>query len=102
MLEVLRRLLKSFQRDPRGHHVRGDAYVRVESRDQFLITLGDRGALVYAELMAGKPDRIVDRSSIKKWVPPNEHQPLTEADREQILEILMLRFDDLKQTYEVQ
>jgi len=71
------------------------------SRDDFLFTENHRSTQIYAELLTGNPDRLIDGSSIMKWLPPHENEPLTQEDRERILQKVSLYFDRFNETYEI-
>lgn len=89
-------------RHPFVFTVRGDRDVEFfeKGRDEIVFEENGRQAVIYSEL-GSKPNRGIYVSSITKWEPPHENEPLTDDQRENILALLCEHYDSLGISYEL-
>ena len=71
------------------------------SRDQLRYRESDHVLLFSAELMAGKPERHIYASSIERWLPPHDAEPITEVRRAEMLREVCTYFEKNDQSYQV-
>ncbi|MEW5978115.1 MAG: Imm74 family immunity protein [Acidobacteriota bacterium] len=53
-------------------------------RDEYQYIEGKRRLRLQIELLKGDPSRVLYSSTIRRWLPPHQDEPLTEADRKRI------------------
>ena len=70
-------------------------------RDEYKYIENDHAMIINAEL-GSNPSRIVYIESIKRWLPPYESEPVTEADRERILAKVEAYLQKHKITYRIE
>lgn len=71
-----------------GKEIEKGLYVQPESRDAFIATLQDRKMRIYVERLLGKPNRIIYKTKGKKWLPPYDHELISEEQNEFIINAL--------------
>lgn len=86
----------------RGVQIAPDCYLRSRSRDEFLIRYKGRSILVVAELMRGKPDRVIYTETSPKWQPPNENEPIGKGDYDYVVQALARYFRKFGRTVEIE
>jgi hypothetical protein len=70
----------------------------VLGRTGMLYTEGARSLHLYSEVLA-KPNAVsIWRDSIKRWDPPNDAEPISDQEREQIIQNIQRAFEATKQT----
>ena len=79
-----------------------NASMTPSGRDTFEYHEGARRLEVLAEMLVGQPERVLYTSSIKAWLPPHQHEALTEADRERILDNVKTCFTQNGITFDIQ
>ncbi|MEW5978117.1 MAG: Imm74 family immunity protein [Acidobacteriota bacterium] len=62
----------------------GSSHLIRLGRDEYQFVEGARRVNVYIEMLSGTPDRMLDRSSIDRWLPPHEREDIDETERERI------------------
>jgi hypothetical protein len=55
-------------------------------RDEYKYCDGDRELVLQIEMLTGKSERLLYSSTIKKWSPPHENEPLGSTERREIAE----------------
>lgn len=72
------------------------------ARDGYEYSEGDHSLIVQVEVQSGKPDVIIYSSTIDKWLPPYEDEPLSQSKHEEILQKVIKHLQRGGITYEVQ
>ena len=90
-------------RQPFVFSVRGNRKVKFRGggRDGTIFEEDGRKVQIYTELLGGKVSRAIHISSIEKYQPPHENEPLTDEQREEILDLLCEEYDYRGVRYEV-
>ncbi len=91
------------RRIPFIFEVRGNRKVdfSTDGRDGRVFKENGREVKINTELWGGKISRGIYASSIKKWEPPHEHEPLTDEQKADILALLCEEYDYEGTGYEV-
>jgi hypothetical protein len=75
--------------------------VEVLGRTGMLYVEKGRSLHLYSEVLA-KPNAVsIWRDSIKRWDPPNDAEPISNEDREQIIQNIRRAFEGTKQRLDV-
>lgn len=72
-----------------GKEIEKGLYVQPESRDTFIATLHGRKMRIYIELLPGKSNIIVYRGKGKKWLPPDDHELISDEQNKFIINALV-------------
>jgi|SRR5215472_8863076 len=62
-------------------------------RDEYKYIEGDHALTVQVEMLSGTPSRVIYERTIKKWLPPHEHEIIGEEKRKEILEKIRRYFE---------
>jgi len=62
-------------------------------RDEYKYIEGDHALTVQVEMLSGTPSRVIYERTIKKWLPPHEHEIIGEEKRKAILEKIRRYFE---------
>jgi|SRR6185312_11997777 hypothetical protein len=62
-------------------------------RDEYKYIEGDHALTVQVEMLSGSPSRLIYEETIKKWLPPHDHETIDEAKRKEILKKVCRYFD---------
>lgn len=85
-----------------GVEIEQNLYLKTESRDSYVATYRGRRIKVYTEMLSGKPNRIVYSERRKKWLPPHEIEPVSDADYTFIIDAVVKHFEKHGETVECQ
>lgn len=77
-------------------------FLRFVDRDTSKYVEGDHAALVYIPILAGQPQVVIYKDSIKAWLPPHENEVMTAEDTSRILANICRFFDSGRVTYEIE
>jgi hypothetical protein len=82
-------------REPFVFEVRGNRKVKFGGggRDVTVFEENGRRVKIFTELLSGKTSRAIQVSSIQKYEPPDDGEPLTDKRREDILDLLCEDYD---------
>ena len=58
-------------------------------RDELKYIEDDHELLAQAELQSGKPERIIYASTVRKWLPPHDHETISPEKHTEILNRLL-------------
>ncbi len=61
----------------------GGRLVRL-GRDEYKYCEGDHALVLQIEMLTGKPDLLLYSSTIKRWLPPHEHEAIDSTRRREI------------------
>lgn len=59
-------------------------------RDEYKYHEGDRALILQIEMLHGNPCRLIYLSTICRWLPPHDHEEISETDRANIAEVIRL------------
>jgi hypothetical protein len=68
-------------------------YLYRVDRDGYRYCEGPRCLLVQVELLRGRPNRLIYASSIDRWLPPHEGEPISPDRRQEIAETIRAFLD---------
>ena len=57
-------------------------------RDKYQYCEGDHVLVLQIEMLGGKPSRLIYSSTIRRWLPPYEHEEISEIKRANIAETI--------------
>lgn len=72
-----------------GKEIEKGLFVQPESRDTFIASFQDRSMRIYVERLSGRPNRIVYKNRGKNWLPPHDHELISEEQNEFIINALV-------------
>lgn len=85
-----------------GKEIEKDLYIKPESRDTFIATFQNHKMRIYIERLSGKPNRIVYKTKEKKWLPPFDHELISEEQNEFIINALVNHLKKVGYDVEIQ
>lgn len=74
---------------------------KVLGRTGMLYTANGRSLHLYSEVLAIPNAIAIWRNSIERWDPPNDGEPISDQDREQIIQNIQRAFEATKQRLDV-
>ena|SRR5262245_896417 len=70
-------------------------------RDEYKYIEGDRALTVQIEMLTGSPKRVIYTSTIRKWMPPNDDEAISEEKRREIVARICKYFETNNISYTV-
>jgi len=58
------------------------------TRGHITVKVGDKIAIVLGEILSGSINFVVYENSIQNWEPPHDQNPISEAEKEEIIATL--------------
>ena len=99
MINVLRTIA---ERIKHGYKIAEDCYLAGGGRDEDIIEFKGRRLRIYSERFPGKPSMLIYPSKDTKWLPPHEHEPVSDADYHFIIDAVAKHFEKHGETVECQ
>ena len=90
MFENLNRFFKRFQTNKKIDDV---SSLERLGRDEYKYIEGERALTVQIEMLSGTPKRLIYSRTIKCWLPPHEHETISEQKRKEIIEKICKYFE---------
>ena len=85
---MFRRLLNALR--DRRTKIDDQRYLYRVDRDGYRYCEGPRCLLVQVELLSGRPNCLIYASTIDRWLPPHEGEPISADKRKEIAETIRL------------
>ena len=82
MFDNLNRFFKKFQTNKKIDDV---CSLERLGRDEYKYIEGERALKVQIEMLSGTPKRLIYSRTIKSWLPPHEHETISEEKRTEII-----------------
>ncbi len=83
-----------------GQKIAENCYLDVISKDELVVTYGNRKVKISMERLKGKPDRVIYSDKLKSWLPPHENDPLSEELYQFILNMIVKHFEEIGEEVE--
>jgi immunity protein 74 of polymorphic toxin system len=99
MFETVRRLLKKFRTIKKIDDL---SSMERLGRDEYKFIEGDHALTVQVEMLSGVPRRVIYERTIKNWLPPHDHEIISEEKRKEILKKICTYFEINDISYIVQ
>jgi hypothetical protein len=71
-------------------------------RDAYKYIEGDHSLFVVVAMLSGKPNYVLYRNSINKWLPPHENEILSNIDKARIFQKVRDYLDSRRVSYTVE
>jgi hypothetical protein len=79
-----------------------DVWLRKMGRDEYLVCLNGRSARVQTEMLTGQVDRIIYRTSVRRWEPPHENEVISTGDIDRIIAAVVQEFRSSGKVFEIE
>ncbi len=90
MMKIFRVLA---ERIKHGYRIADDCYLVGGSRDYDVIKFKDRKIEIFMERQPGKPSMLIYPGKDRKWLPPHEHDPVSDADYKFIINAVARHYE---------
>ncbi|MBI2885552.1 MAG: hypothetical protein HYY15_05215 [Candidatus Omnitrophica bacterium] len=77
-----------------------DCYIVGGTRDSVLVEFKGRKIEIFMERFPGKPSILIYPSKDRKWLPPHEHEAVSDADYDFIVKTVVGNFEKYGETVE--
>lgn len=71
-------------------------------RDEYKYIEGDHALTLQIEMLSGTPKRVIYSRTIKKWLPPNDNEAISDDKRKEIVDKICKYFETNRVSYTVQ
>ena len=75
-----------------GYKIADDCYIAGGTRDSIIIKFKNRKIEIFMERQPGKPSMLIYPSKNRKWLPPHQHDPVSDIDYHFIIDTLVKSF----------
>jgi hypothetical protein len=99
MFDNISRLLKKFRTTKQ---IDDASSMERLGRDEYKYIEGDHALTVQIEMLSGTPSRVIYERTIKKWLPPHDHEIIDEEKRKEIVKKIRRYFEINGISYTVQ
>jgi hypothetical protein len=85
-----------------GYRIADDCYIAGGGRDELIVELKSKKIRITYESLPGKPSMLIYPSKDRKWLPPHEHQAVSDADYHFIIDAVVKSYEKDGETVECQ
>ncbi len=91
------------ERIKHGYKIADDCYIAGGGRDELIVEFKGKKLQISMERLAGgKPNRVIYPSKDRKWLPPHEHEAVSDVDYHFIIDAVVKSFESDGEVVECQ
>ncbi len=88
------RLLRTIvERIKHGYKIAEECYLAGGTRDSDIVRFKDRKIEIFMERQPGKPSMLIYPSKNRRWLPPHEHDPVSDADYSFVIDAVVKHYE---------
>jgi len=90
MMKFFRTLV---ERIKQGYKIADECYLAGGTRDSDVIRFKDRKIEIFMERQPGKPSMLIYPSQNRRWLPPHQHDPVSDEDYKFIIGVVVRHYE---------